>query len=134
MPLDVTVDNTRRLILMRGSGVLTDADLAAAHDEVEGNLSADPSFGRICDLSDLTGVQISDQSLDLWVTDPVSNPPVRHAIVCDTPPVLKRVLDYVRLSRKQFREVSVFPTYEQAADWMQQGAGSEEHGAKGKIA
>jgi hypothetical protein len=118
MSLDITVDHAHRLILMRGSGVLTDADLAAAHDQFEANAAADPSFGRICDLSALTGVQVSDKSLDRWVTDSVSNPPVRHAIVCNTPPVLKRVLDYVRLSRKQFREVSVFPSYEQAADWM----------------
>jgi hypothetical protein len=119
MPLDVTVDNARRLILMRGSGVLSDADLAAVHQQIQTNQAADPSFGRICDLSALTDVCISDESLGLWVADPISNPPVRHAIVCDTAPVLKRVLDYVRLSRKQFREVSVFPTYEQAADWMQ---------------
>jgi hypothetical protein len=118
MSLEVTIDDKRGLILMRGSGVLTDADLVAAHQQVEANPAADPSFGRICDLSTLTDVRVSDESLDLWVTDPVSNPPVRHAIVCNTSPVLKRVLDYVRLSRKQFREVSVFPSYEQAADWM----------------
>src|SRR5689334_13077125 len=112
MPLEVTVDNERRLILMRGSGVLTDADLAAAHQQVETNQAADPSFARLCDLSGLTDVSVSDESLDLWVTDPISNPPVRHAIVCDTPPVMKRVLDYIRLSRKQFRDVSVFPTLE----------------------
>jgi hypothetical protein len=118
MPLEVTIDDKRGLILMRGSGILTDADLAAAHHQVGANPAADPSFGRLCDLSALTDVRVSDESLDLWVTDPVSNPPVRHAIVCNTPAVLKRVLDYVRLSRKQFREVSVFPSYEQAADWM----------------
>ena len=119
MPLDITVDNARRLILMSGSGVLTDADLAAAHDQVEANPVANRSFGRICDLTALSDVQISDESLDLWVTNPISNPPVRHAIVCNTPPVLKRVLDYVRLSRRQFRQVSVFPSYEQAVDWIE---------------
>jgi len=124
MPLEVSIDSTRRLILMRGSGVLTDADLAAAQQQVEAYQTADPSFARLCDLSDLTDVDVSDGSLDLWVTNPTSNPSVRHAIVCSTPPVMKRVLDYVRLSRKQFREVSVFPTCEQAAEWM-----SKERGA-----
>ena len=64
-------------------------------------------------------MRVSDESLEFWVTDPISNPPVRHAIVCDTPPVLKRVLDYVRLSREHFREVSVFPTCEQALEWIE---------------
>ena len=119
MPLEVAIDNKRRLILMRGSGILTDSDLAAAHHQCETNPAADPSFGRICDLSGLTDVRVSDESLNLWVTNPISNPPVRHAIVCDTPPVLKRVLDYVRLSRERFREVSVFPTCKQAAEWIE---------------
>src|SRR6266404_7867665 len=118
MPLEVTIDSTRRVIMMRGSGVLTDADLASAHHQCETNPALDPSFARICDLSGITEVQVSDEGLDAWAANPISNPPVRHAIVCDRPPVLKRVLDYVRLSRKQFREISVFPSYEQAADWM----------------
>src|SRR5262249_18112748 len=126
MPLEVAIDNQRRLILMRGSGILTDADLAAARHQCETNPAVDPSFGRICDLSGLTDVRVSDESLDLWVTDPISNPPVRHAIVCDTPPVLKRVLDYVRLSREHFREVSVFPTSEQPAVWMEQNHQSHQ--------
>jgi hypothetical protein len=63
MPLDVTVDNARRLILMRGSGMLSDADLAAVHQQIQTNQAADPSFGRICDLSALTDVCISDESL-----------------------------------------------------------------------
>jgi len=118
MPLEVTIDSARRVIMMRGSGVLTDADLASAHHQCETNPALDPSFARICDLSGITEVQVSDEGLDAWAANPISNPPVRHAIVCDRPPVLKRVLDYVRLSRKQFREISVFPSYEQAADWM----------------
>lgn len=119
MPLDITVDSARRLILMSGSGVLTDADLAAARNLVGANPVANRSFGRICDLTGLSDVQVSNESLDLWVTDPISNPPVRHAIVCNTPPILKRVLDYVRLSRREFRQVSVFPSYEKAVDWIE---------------
>jgi hypothetical protein len=104
--------------MMRGSGVLTDSDLTLAHRQCETDSALDPSFARICDLSDVTYVSISDESLDAWAADPISNPHVRHAIICGTAPVLERVLDYVSLSRKQFREVSVFPTYDQAADWM----------------
>ena len=37
MPLEVAIDNKRRLILMRGSGVLTDADLVVAHHQCETN-------------------------------------------------------------------------------------------------
>ncbi len=104
--------------MMRGSGVLTDDDLALAQSQCETNPAADPSFPRICDLSEVTAVSVSDESLDAWVANPISNPPVQHALICSAPLVLKRVLDYMALSRKQFREVSVFPTYDQALDWM----------------
>jgi hypothetical protein len=103
---------------MRGSGILTDADLAQAHDLVENNPSADPSFPRICDLSEVSDVNISDGSLDAWAADSISNPPVRHAIICNAPPIMKRVLDYIRLSRKQFREISIFPDFDKAFEWL----------------
>lgn len=104
--------------MMHGSGVLTDADLASAHAECEANPDAYPVFSRICDLSEVTAVSISDEWLEAWATSPVANPPVQHALVCSAPLILKRVLDYIALSRKQFREVLVFPTYDQALAWL----------------
>ena len=118
MPLEITIDSRNRLIMMRGSGVLTDSDLVQAHNECDTNPAADPSFVRICDLSAVTDVSISAESLDAWAASSVSNPPVRHAVICSAAPILKRVLEYVQLSRKQFREVSVFPTYDQASEWI----------------
>lgn len=103
---------------MRGSGTLTDSDLAGAREQWESDPAVDPSFERICDLSNVSEVRVSDESLDAWVGDPVSNPPVRHAIICSAPAITKRVLDYVRLSRAQFRDVSIFPSSEKAAEWL----------------
>lgn len=103
---------------MHGSGVLTDDDLARAHDQVESNPAADPTFGRLCDLSDVSAVNVSNESLDAWAADPISNPPVPHAIICSTPPIMKRVLDYIALSRKQFRQISIFPDSEKAFEWL----------------
>lgn len=119
MPLEVIIDPDQRLIRMRGSGILTDADLARAHDQVENNLAADPSFVRLCDLSEVSDVNVSNESLDSWATDPISNPPVRHAIICNAPPIMRRVLDYIQLSRKQFREISIFPDSDKAFEWLE---------------
>jgi hypothetical protein len=105
---------------MNGSGILSDSDLAFATHQCELDPAANPFFDRICDLSGVTGVSISDASLDAWVMNPLSNPPVRHAIVCNAAPVVKRVLDYVNLSRKQFHPVSVFPTCDGAMKWLNQ--------------
>ena len=113
---------------MRGSGVLSDSDLALAHRQMETDPAADPAFARICDLSDVTDVSVSSESLDAWAADPISNPIVWHAIICSTSRVLERVLEYVRLSRKQSSQVAVFPTYEQAADWIRRNQWSDMTG------
>src|SRR6185436_20726851 len=103
MPLDLTIDSDHRILMMRGSGVLTDSDLAGAQSELESVDQEKRAFTRICDLSKVTDVSVSNESLNGWVADPNSNPTVRHAIICDAAPVLKRVLDFVALTRKQYR-------------------------------
>jgi len=120
MPLDLVIDSADRVIMMRGSGVLTDADLTLAHSKCEAIPEADRSFARVCDLSNVTNVSISAESLDAWASDPVSNPLVLHAIISDAPLVLKRVLDFIALSRQAFREISVFPTRDKAMDWLRE--------------
>jgi hypothetical protein len=118
MPLDLTVDRARRVVMMHGSGVLTDADLASARTQCESIPEAELSFARICDLSELTDVSVTAEALGAWTSSAISNPPVRHAIVCSAAPVLKQVLDFVTLSRRAFRDITVFPTYDKAMDWL----------------
>jgi hypothetical protein len=103
---------------MQGSGVLTDSDLAEVQSRCANDPGADPTFDRICDLSDVSEVRVSDETLDAWAVNPISNPPVRHAIICKAPAIAKRVFDYVKLSRRNFREVSIFPSYEKAVEWL----------------
>lgn len=118
VPLQVTVDRSNRLVMVRGSGQLTDADLANAAKQFETADVPAPSFAQMCDLSGVSGVMISDEALQAWVASSLSHPPSRHAIVCSAAPVLNRVLDYIRLSRKQFQDVSIFPSVDQAAKWL----------------
>ena len=104
---------------MLGSGILTDADLAQARGSMKSYAESEQSsFRRLCDLSQVSDVDVSNESLDAWVSDPISNPPVRHAIICNAAPTMKRVLDYIRLSRKQYREISIFPDSNKAFEWL----------------
>lgn len=66
VPLQITIDKTHRVIMMRGSGVLTDSDLALAHRQCETDPAVHRSFARICDLSEVDNVSISNESLDVW--------------------------------------------------------------------
>jgi hypothetical protein len=125
VPFQVTVDKLRRVVTTRGWGHLSDADFALLHQHFNTDPDFDPMFARICDLSEVTTVAVSDQLLDSWAADPLTNSATVHAVVCTAPPVLKRVLDFAVRSRKYFRDVSIFPTYGDAATWVERRPGGD---------
>lgn len=106
MPMHVTVDQACRVVTTRGWGEISNADLGAAHDYFEAHPEIDRSFTRLCDLSAATSVSASEEAVAAWAADPISNPAVRHALVCSAPNVWKRALEFVAKSRSYFREVS----------------------------
>ncbi len=123
MPLHVSIDTPNRTIKLQGSGTLTDADLAGAHEMMESYPASEQSFARLCDLTEVADINVSNESLDAWAGDPISNPPVRHAIICNAASTMKLVLDYIRLSRKQYREISIFPDSAKALRWLNNNNG-----------
>lgn len=56
--------------------------------------------------------------LQQWANDPITSPPVPHAVICTAPVVVKRVLEYISYVRRNHHDVSVFPSYEAATAWM----------------
>ena len=118
MPLDVTVDRAGRVIKTRGWGDISESDLRQTRDRLLENNGTDLSYRRMCDLSEATTISISEEALRQWADDPVGSPPVPHAVICTSPLVLKRVLDYVTYARSNHHDVSVFPSYEAATAWI----------------
>ena len=49
---------------------------------------------------------------------PLMDRSARHAVICNKPAVMKRVLEFVAASRNHLREVLVFPRYHDAAVWI----------------
>jgi hypothetical protein len=119
MPLEVDVDPARQLVTARGSGKMSDDDLDSMVRLFNGDAEFSRKFSRICDLTDVTDVAISDDRMVQWAEDPLMERSARHAIVCQHPAVMMRVLEFVRHSRKHARDVSVFPTFDQAMIWIE---------------
>ena len=114
----IIIDKSQRVVTTRWSGEISDADLLGLEHRFKAEPAFDRTFARICDLSDVTDVLISGGLMQRWAADPLQDSNVRHAVVCDRPAVLRRVLEFVSASRDHFREVLVFPNYRDAERWI----------------
>jgi hypothetical protein len=126
MPLQIHIDKGRGLITTRASGNVGDADFIAMEDLFEKSPDFSRKFARICDLTKVTDVNVSKELMKRWAEDPVMDRSARHAIVCTAPAVMSNVLEFIKESRTHSRDASVFPTFDQAEDWIREKSESAE--------
>ena len=120
MPLQIHIDKGRGLITTRASGNVGDADFIAMEDLFEKSPDFSRKFARICDLTKVTDVNVSKELMKRWAEDPVMDRSARHAIVCTDPAVMSNVLQFIKESRIHLRDASVFPTFDQAENWIRE--------------
>ena len=106
------------MVISRGWGTVSDEDLIHGREELQKDPAFDPSFDRIWDLSGATSLDLSQKVLQTFAAKLLSGERVQWAIVCGAPRVADRLLDFVSECRKFHRDVLLFPTQDQAVDWM----------------
>lgn len=126
MPMQIDIDKGRGLITTRASGNVSDADFIAMENLFGKSPDFSRKFARICDLSQATDVKVSEALMKRWAEDPVMDRSARHAIVCTDPAVMSNVLQFIKESRTHSRDASVFPTFDQAEDWIREKGESAE--------
>jgi hypothetical protein len=126
MAMQVHIDKGQGLITARVSGELSDADVIAMKDLFSKSADFSRSFARICDLTAATQMNLSEALLKGWAEDPVMDRSARHAIVCSDPAVMSTVLQFIRESRIHLRDASVFPTFDQAENWVREASEFQE--------
>ena len=126
MPMQIHIDKGRGLITTRASGTVCDADFIAMEDLFEKSPDFSRKFARICDLTKATDVNVSEALIKRWAEDPVMDRTARHAIVCTDSAVMSNVLQFIKESRIHLRDASVFPTFDQADDWIRERGESTE--------
>jgi len=120
MPMQVDIDKSRGLITTRASGEVRDVNFTAMEDLFEKSPDFSRSFARICDLTQATEMNVSERLMKRWAADPVMDRSARHTIVCTDPVIMTNVLQFIRESRSHLRDASVFPTFNQAAEWIRE--------------
>jgi hypothetical protein len=126
MPMQIHIDKGRGLITTRASGNVSDADFITMEDLFEKSPDFSRKFARICDLTAATTMNVSEELMKRWAEDPVMDRSARHAIVCTAPAVMNNVLEFIKASRSHARDASVFPTFDQAEEWIRNKAESAE--------
>jgi hypothetical protein len=81
MPLTVSVDKKRGLIITHGTGVLTLDDIAAARAELRANPDFDPSFYELFDVRDVTEARLTGAEMARIAASSVLAPGVCRAFV-----------------------------------------------------
>jgi len=120
MAMQVDIDKDRELITTCVSGEVSDADFIAMEDVFNKSPDFSRKFSRICDLTAATQMNVSQALMKRWAEDPVMDRSARHAIVCSDPAVMSNVLEFIRESRVHLRDASVFPTVDQAENWVRE--------------
>ncbi len=122
MPVTVTVDAERKLVITTCSGFVADQDLLQARKEVLANPRFNPSFDRLWDFSEVTEQQVSDATLAHLVDTSASVANISRAVVVSmAKEPLERILTFIARSRSHNRRMAVFPNRETAEQWIETG-------------
>jgi hypothetical protein len=81
MPLTVTVDKRRCLIITHGTGVVTLADIARARAQLRANPDFDPSFYELFDVREVSAARLTGAEMARIAASSVLGPGVCRAFV-----------------------------------------------------
>ncbi len=81
MPLTVSVDKKRGLIITHGAGALTLDDIAHARAQLRGNPDFDPTFYELFDVRDVTEARLTGAEMARVAASSVLGPGVCRAFV-----------------------------------------------------
>ena len=119
MPVLITIDVERKLILTVGSGAVRDEDFLEARKEVLDHPDFDPSFDRLWDFSAVTEEHVSEATIEHLVgTSPFEGEVLRAVVASMSPKALSRVVEFVSHSRRFNRRIAIFPSREAAEQWI----------------
>lgn len=119
MPVTVTIDTGRRLVVTTASGYVSDAEFLQARSHLLSDPQFDPAFDRLWDFSAVTEEKVTDKTMTYLVdTSPAAELIYRAVVVCMHPVPFQRVLDFICESRRHSRHIAAFPLRDMAEDWI----------------
>ena len=122
MPLTYVIDASRRTIVVRASGVLTEDDLRSTRMLMQGDPAFNRNFGQLLDLRAATEINVSVPALARIAASSAFAPGVRRAFVGITDAQYNMAWTFAMLSEPHNQLVHVFRDISVAEAWLMEGA------------
>jgi hypothetical protein len=122
MPLTYVIDASRRIIIVRASGILGEDDLRATSVLMRGDPAFNRNFGQLLDLRAVTEVTVSIPALARLAASSAFAPGVRRAFVGVSDAQYNAAWTFAMLSEPHDQLVHVFRDMSVAEAWLMEGA------------
>jgi len=122
MPLTYLIDASRRIIVARASGILTEDDLRSVRMLMQGDPAFNRHFGQLLDLRAATEVIVSVPAMARLAASSAFAPGVRRAFVGVTDAQYNMAWTFAMLSEPHNQLVHVFRDISVAEAWLMEGA------------
>jgi len=122
MPFAYTIDASRRLVVTRNTGVLTDADVTEIRAQFAVDPGFDPTYTQLSDLRDLTDITLSSRMINEIGKNSVFRPSRRRAYIATTPLQYGMARMLASLADAHGQTVHVFRSMGAAEIWMARDA------------
>ena len=120
MPVTLSIDKDRRLVITTGQGVVTDEDFIEARRRLTADPEFDPSYDRIWDFHDVTESLVTEETIGkLVAASPNADRPICRAVVLSKRPrATKSILHFISCTRQSNRRIAAFPDLASAEKWV----------------
>jgi hypothetical protein len=122
MPLTYMIDASRRIIVARASGILTEDDLRSVRMLMQGDPAFNRNFGQLLDLRAATEVIVSVPAMARLAASSAFAPGVRRAFVGISDAQYNMAWMFAMLSEPHNQLVHVFRDIAVAEAWLMEGA------------
>jgi len=122
MSMSYIIHAGRRVVVMRGAGVLTAEEIYDAREKIRTDRTFDPSYAQLFDLRDVAQVDISLPAMARLAASAVFSPGVRRAFVCTDDIQYQMAETYSALSEPHEQVIHVFREMNVAEAWLLSGS------------
>ena len=121
MPLTYVIDASRRIIITRASGILTEDELRSSRMLMQGDPAFNRNFKQLFDLRAVTDLAVSVPAMARLAASSSFSPGVRRAFVAITDAQYNLAWTFAQLSEPHDQLVHVFREVSVAEAWLMEG-------------
>jgi hypothetical protein len=121
MPLTYVIDASRRIIVVRASGILTESEMRSTRILVQADPAFNSNFGQLFDLRGATDIVVSVPAMARLAATSSFSPGVRRAFVGVTDVQYNVAWTFARLSEPHDQLIHVFRDISVAEAWLMEG-------------